>query len=760
VADHPSHYDPRPRPRTGSSARAARARAEAEARRRNVRRAIVSARRAKRLNGRQRLAAAMLSVAVAAFVLVWGGGQVALAMLDSAMGGVPPAKALIANSVITDRNGDLVAVLHPQGDSRIPVRLENVAPSVADATVAIEDKAFWNEGAVDLGRVAGAAFNDVVHHDTQGASTITMQLAKVLYLQDQGGFSYKIRQLLIARHLDASMSKRQILEDYLNDIYYGHGATGIQAAAHIVFGIDASRLSLAQSALLAGLPNHPTDLDPLRHPDAAKARQAQVLQAMVSTGAITGQQAVEAAAEPLTYAGGTMDNVDNAPAFVGRVVNEIKSRLHLDAYTAGLQIKGTLDLAMNAYAQNIVTQQVDAIRGLNVSDGAMVSIEPQNGDVVVYVGGAGPGHPGSEIDMAGSPRQPGSTFKLFTYSTALASKKVTELTPIKDEPYKLPTGGGAGGMGSYEVHNYDGHYHGTLPLMQAFGNSLNVPAVKVEQLVGVPNVVRTARTMGVTTLSEPDSSYGASLTLGSYAVPLWEMAQAGSVFAAGGQLHPATFVTSVKDSNGKELLPTPAAPKQALDPGVAFLVNDILTNDSNREISFGRGSALTLPNHVVAAKTGTTQDFRDNLTVGWTPHLVTATWVGNTDNAPMRGTTGITGAAPIWHAFMDHQLTNVSDDWPPPPADVHRASQHGRDAWFLDGTAPDAKSAFDPGSLGGGCRTWSFNGGDYYWCGSGTSNLPGDPGGGTGLAPAPAPPPGNGNGHGHGDGGGGGGGGG
>ncbi|HEV7678614.1 MAG TPA: transglycosylase domain-containing protein [Candidatus Dormibacteraeota bacterium] len=755
MADHPYHYDPRPRPRAASASRAARARAEAETRRRNVRRAIVSARRAKRLNGRQRIAAAMLSVAVAAFVLVWGGGQVALAMLDSAMGGVPPAKPQIANSVVVDRNGDLIAVLHPQGDSRIPVSLDNVAPTVPQATVAIEDKAFWNEGAVDLGRVAGAAFNDVVHHDSQGASTITMQLAKVLYLQDQGGFSYKVKQLLVARHLDASMTKRQILQDYLNDIYYGHGATGIAAAAHIFFGVDAMRLTLAQSALLAGLPNHPTDLDPLRHPDAAKARQKQVLQAMVGTGAITAQQAAEADAEPLKYSDGNMDNVNNAPAFVGRVVAEIHDRLHLDAYKAGLHIAGTLDLAMNAYAQNIVTTQVDAIRGLNVSDGAMVSMDPQSGSVLVYVGGAGPGHPGSEIDMASSPRQPGSTFKLFTYSSALASKKVNELTPIKDEPYKLPTGGGANGMSSYEVHNYDMRYHGTLPLMQAFSNSLNIPAVKVEQLVGVPNVLKTARAMGVSTLTEPDNNYGASLTLGSYPVPLWEMAQAGSIFAAGGLLHPATFVSSVKDGGGKELLPAPAAPKPALDPGVAFLVNDILTNDSNREISFGRGSALTLPNHLVAAKTGTTQDFRDNLTVGWTPRLVTATWVGNTDNAPMRGTTGITGAAPIWHAFMDHQLTGMPDNWPPAPANVHRASQHGRDAWFLDGTAPDPKASIDSGSQpGAGCRTWSFNGGSYYWCGGGTSNLPGDPGGG--AVPAPAPPPGNGNGHGDGGGGGGG----
>ena len=738
-------YDPRPRAR--ASARSL----SPERRRRAVRRTLLNARRARRLNTRQRLGAVLISVMVAGFVLVWGGGQVALAVLDSAFGGVPSPKPSFADSTIVDRNGKLLAVLHPQGDSRIPVTIDKISPFLQQATVAVEDKAFWSEGAVDLGRVASAAFSDVVHHDSQGASTITMQLAKVRYLTQTGGLSYKLRQMLIARHLDATMSKQQVLDDYLNDIYYGHGATGIEAAAHIFFATEASKLDLAQSALLAGLPNQPTELDPLRHPDAAKARQAQVLQAMLGAGVITASQVAEAAAEPLQYGDGNVDNVNVVPAFVSRVVAEIKQRLHLDAYTAGLSIASTLDLDMQNDAQGVVTSQVDAIRGLNVSDGAMVSMDPQTGQVLAYVGGAGPGHPGSQIDMAGSPRQPGSTFKLFTYSTALRLKKVTELTPITDAPLKI----NIPGQPPWEVHNYDMHYHGTVPLEEAFSNSFNIPAVKVEQLAGVPNVLTTARAMGVTTLDRPDLEYGPSLTLGTYAVPLWEMAQAGGIFAAGGTLHPAEFVTSVKDNGGTELLPHPQPSRQALDPGVAYVVDDILTNDANRQISFGRGSALTLPNHVVAAKTGTTQDFRDNLTIGWTPHLVTATWVGNTDNSPMHGTTGITGAAPIWHAFMDHQLSGVSDDWMGPPPDVHLASQGGRTGWFLDGTGPGGSV---PGLSGGeGCRTWTFNNGNYWYCGSGDSGMPGDPGPGANASAAPAPGGGGGK-HDHqgGDGGGGG----
>jgi membrane peptidoglycan carboxypeptidase len=657
-------------------------------------------------------------------------------MLDSALGGMPPAKAMFADTTVLDRHGQLIAVLHPAGDSRLPVGLAQVSPSLVAATVAIEDRDFWHEGAVDLGRVVGAAWSDVMHHGSQGASTITMQLAKVLYLQDTGGLTYKVRQLLIARHLDASMSKQQIIEDYLNDIYYGHGATGIQAAAHAYFGIDASKLDLAQSALLAGLPNHPTDLDPLRHPDAAKVRQRQVLQSMVDVGDISATQAAAAAAEPLKYANGTKDDINLAPAFVARVGQEISGTLHRDPLTSGLRVVSTLDMHLQTLAQQTVSAQVDAIQGLNVSDGGLVSLDPRSGDVVAYVGGAGPGHPGSEIDMASSPRQPGSTFKLFTYSTVLGEHRATELTPVLDAPFSLPTGGPPDGMGPWQVHNYDMRYHGVLPLAEVFANSLNIPAVKTELLAGISNVVMTARAMGVTTLNDPPQSYGASLTLGAYHVPLWEMAQAGGVLASSGQLHPARFIISAKDDSGRELAPPPAAPKQAIDPGVAFIVNDILRNDANRVMEFGAHGALTLDGHSVSAKTGTTQDFRDNFTVGWTPHLSTAAWVGNADNSPMRGTTGITGAAPIWHEYMTQALQGVPDDWPGPPSTLHQLSWHGHTGWFFAGTDPNtgARQLAGYSTYGDhpGCRTWSFNGGTYWWCGSGGSGLPGDQGGGGG----------------------------
>jgi membrane peptidoglycan carboxypeptidase len=290
--------------------------------------------------------------------------------------------------------------------------------------------------------------------------------------------------------------------------------------------------------------------------------------------------------------------------------------------------------------------------------------------------------------MAARPRQPGSTFKLFTYSTAFASRRITMVTPVLDAPISLPTGGGSDGMQPWSPLDYDRTWHGVLPVAQAFPNSLNIPAIRTELATGVPAILSTARSLGVTTFNQPDAHYGPSLTLGTYPIPLWEMAQAATTFADQGRVHPVTFVSSVRSAGGRELYAT-SAPRQVMDPGVAHIVNQILTNDRNRQLEFGLNSDLTLSGHLVSAKTGTSEDFRDNLTVGWTPQLVTATWVGNADDSPMHGTTGITGAAPIWHAFMLHALQGIPDGWPAAPADVYSQGGDGYgSAWFLAGTDP------------------------------------------------------------------------
>ena len=693
------------------------------ARRRRL--AVVRARRRLGRSPRRRRLAILLPIlATVGIVALWGGGMAALAALQAVYGGIPDSRELAADSMVYDRSGKLIADLHPPGETRIPVPLSHVAKPVIDATVAVEDRNFWSEGAVDVGRLAGAAWTDLRHGSSeQGASTITEQLAKVLYLDSTRSIDRKLHEIFIARHLAETETKPQILEQYLNDINYGHGAYGIEAAARTYFGIPASKLDVAQASLLAGLPNAPYDLDPINHPQGAEARQQVVLDAMVATGALNPAQETAILATPLVYADGSADNINTYPITNLRIAQDVGDALHVDPYRAGLSITSTIDSASQDAAQKVVTDQVKSLGSHHVTDGALVAVDPSSGDILAYVGSAGPGFPASQIDMAAHPRQPGSTFKLFTYATAFGAKAVTMASPVADAPLTLPRGGGSDGQQPYTVHNYDMTYHGTLPVKKAFANSLNIPAVKVEQLVGVDHVVQTAQAMGVTTLDQPANTYGSSLTLGTYPVPLWQMAQAGTVFANGGKLTASHIVASVKDDAGNELLPGRAPAKQVIDPGVADIVNAVLTDDSNRVMSFGAGSDLTLSGHLVSAKTGTTQDFRDNLTVGWNPHLTVATWVGNADNSPMNGTTGLTGAAPVWHQVMARMVGSQPDGWSAPPSDITVVgSDH-----FLTGTGPQTGAATGI-TRSGDCRYWSVGGSQYWYCGSGQSGLPGDPG--------------------------------
>jgi len=689
-----------------------------------TRRLAAGARRRSRLH----LAALATATLGIGGVLLWGGGQAALALMDDHLGAVPDPRRLPADTVVLDRHGELIAVLHPPGERRIPVALDRMAPELRRATVAVEDRNFWNEGAVDATRLVAAAWTDLVRGGAvQGASTITEQLAKVLYVRTSPRtVERKLREIFIARHLARTLSRERILEEYLNDINYGHGAYGAEAAARTYFGIPAARLDLAQASLLAGLPNSPALLDPYLHPEAARARQRAVLAAMVETGAATRDEAAAALAERPALVAGAMADVDLFPTITARAVREVRERLGVEAVGGGLRITTTVDSGLQRFSQDAVTTQVDAMTAEHAGDGALVAVDPRSAEVLADVGGAGPGHAGSQIDMAAQPRSPGSVFKLFTYSAALESRRLSMLSPLRDAPFSLPHGGGDDGAGRYQVHDYEPRYRGVVTVKDALAGSLNVPAVKAELLTGIPDVLRMARTLGVTTLTRPDSAYGASLTLGTYPVPLEEIAQAATVLAAQGWFRSEHVLLSVRDRGGQELLHRRPG-HRALDPGVAFVMNAILADDANRAASFGAHSALTIPGHLVAAKTGTTSGFRDNLAVGWTPRLAVATWVGNADDRPMRNTTGLSGAAPIWNAVMSHVLGTQGDGWPSPPAGVRRVAE----GWLLDGT--DEQTGAEAGALDElrpqtACRQWTHDGGLLWSCSPALSGLGGDPG--------------------------------
>ena len=566
------------------------------------------------------------------------GAGVAMLALGAAAASTSGAQARTfpADTLVYDSTGGLIADLHPPGATRIPVPLNQISPLLQQAIVAIEDRSFWTEGAVDLPRLASAALADLTHGTTQGASTIPMQLAKMLYLHDSRTIAYKVKQIALAQRIVGGTSRADILDQYLNDSYFGSGATGIEAAARTYFGTTASHLDLAEAAMLAGLPNDPSGENPRVDPAGAAARQEQVLNAMVSTKAVTASDAVAAEHEHLRYAATNIDDINMFPFFTARVVESVHSLWHLDALTAGLRITSTLDLKLQEYTQHAVSSQISQLRRLHVTDGAAVVIAPATGDVLAYVGSPGPNAPGGQIDMAGTPRQPGSSFKIFTYTTALERGSVSMVTPVLDGPVTLPTGAGPNGKDPYSPFDYDRKWHGILPVERALGNSLNIPAIRVELATGIPNVVETARAMGVTTLGAAPNSYSPSMTLGTYPIPPLEMAQAGTVLADSGVLHPAHFIVSAT-LDGQALTGAVQAAKHVVDPRAAYIMNTILSNDANRVMEFGAHGLLTLDGHRVAAKTGTSENFKDNFTVGWTPQLATATWVGNADDSAHAG---------------------------------------------------------------------------------------------------------------------------
>ncbi|HYR14793.1 MAG TPA: penicillin-binding transpeptidase domain-containing protein, partial [Mycobacterium sp.] len=372
---------------------------------------------------------------------------------------------------------------------------------------------------------------------------------------------------------------------------------------------------------------------------------------------------------------------------VDYVLQTLRQQYHiLPSDRRGYRVYTSLDLNLQHIAEQVVHDQI-AQKGnfYNFHDAALVSMDPKTGEILAMVGGDNYNRPGGWINMANTPRQPGSTFKIYTYTAAIESRRFNMITPILDAPLVFPTWGGTSGFEPYIPLNYDLRYHGVLPLKMAMGNSLNIPAVKTELRVGLQNVLSVARRMGVTHLTQPDENYSLSLTLGGYEVTPLDMATGVSTLATLGMRHMPAPVISIKDATGRDVFTYDPATNayQAISPEVAFIIGSIMSDDRNRCMSFGCHGDLTLPGRHVAAKTGTTQAFRDNWTVGFTPTLATAVWIGNPDNTPLsHNSTGIVGAAPIWHKFMQQALAGTPDQWYAKPAGVHQIG----DNYFLPGT--------------------------------------------------------------------------
>jgi len=579
----------------------------------------------------------------------------------------PYARALADSTKIYDRHGRLLyEVTLPQEGTHTYLYLDEISPTLRQATVATEDASFYSNPGFDVLALGRALVQNVRAGEVvTGGSTITQQLVRNLYLTPEERSSQsiqrKVRETILAFRLTRHLSKDKILELYLNQVYYGNLAYGVEAAAQTYFGKSARNLDLAEASLLAGLPQSPVGHDPLANLPAAKARQADVLSLMADAGYISDEEARAARAEPLRFQKNPFPI--EAPHFVNYVRDLLAERFGAETVDrGGLRVYTTLDLGLQTTAEALVRQQVADLREHQVSNGALVAMDPANGQIRAMVGSAD--YFDEEIDgqvnMATAARQPGSSIKPITYAAAL-ERGYTAATPLADVRTSFLTRNGE----LYVPQNYDATFHGLVSVRYALGSSYNVPAVRMMDEIGVDAVLQLARDLGITTLGETDR-FDLSLTLGGGEVRLLDLTAVYAAFAAGGLRRDPVAILRVEDTSGRVLYEWQPTPDQrVLSAQTAYILTDILADNAARTPGFGEDSPLRL-SRPAAAKTGTTTDFHDNWTLGYTPSLVAGVWAGNADNRPMRQVSGVEGAAPIWHAFMEEALKSE------PPADFPR----------------------------------------------------------------------------------------
>ncbi len=573
-----------------------------------------------------------------------------------------------ATTQIVDREGNLLwEIIDPTGGRRTSVKLEHIAPDLIDATVATEDRYFYLNVGVDPIAIARAVYYNVTEGEiVSGASTITQQLARNVLLtpeeRTEQSYSRKFKEAILAVEINRRYSKRQILEIYLNQIYYGNLAYGIEAAAQTYFGKKAAELTLPEAAMLAGLPQSPALHDPYNNPEQAKARQADVLKLMVEAGYITSAEAEAAKNTPLEFR--ELSAVFGAPHFVTYVREELEQIVpHEYIYQAGLRVQTTLDPRLQAIAEEEVSRQVNALAGRSVNNGALVALDVSTGYILAMVGSKEFRDEAidGQVNVATSPRQPGSTIKPLTYLATFEQLAWTPSTLLMDVPVEYPDRAG----NVYRPRNYDDEFHGPVSLRTALANSYNIPAIKALEQVGIEALKQMAARLGITTLT--GENYGLSLTLGSGEVPLIEMTGAYQAMANEGVLLPPTAILQITDSLGREIEPVRPRPRRVLRQEHAYLITHILADNQARSASVGLNSVLRL-SRPAAVKTGTTNRFRDSWTIGYTPDIVAGVWVGNTDNSPTYNVSGLQGAGPIWHNFMEraHEGRPIRDFTRPP----------------------------------------------------------------------------------------------
>ncbi len=610
---------------------------------------------------------------------------------------------------IYDRNGILLYSLY-QNQNRTYVKLPQIPLNLQHATIAVEDRNFYQNQGFSLTGYLRAIRDIVLYHQIQGGSTLTQQLVKNVLLTSQQSISRKIKELILAIQVDKKYSKDQILEMYLNDVPYGGTAVGVEAGAEEYFGKNVKDLDLAQSAFLAGLPQSPSEYSPYSGNKYYIDRTAIVLQALADQGYITQKQNTDALSEIKNTQFSQNDSEIKAPHFV-MYVKALLARDFGEQYieNGALKIVTTLDYSIQKQAEQIVKSQVALLKPYHVSNGAAIVTDPKTGEILAMVGSEDyfdTANDGNFNVAISTNRQPGSSLKPIVYATALeqgytASTMVmdvqTNFKPTDSDPDYIPV-------------NYSGKFAGPMQLRFALGNSENIPAVKMLARVGLKAAMQQGYNMGISTWDPTPqnlSTVGLSLVLGGKGVSLLDETTAYGVFATGGIRHDPVSILSVSDSKGNSLYQyKPNSGTRVLPDGVAFIISHILLDNNARTAEFGPNSYLVIPGKTVSVKTGTTDEKRDNWASGYTPSYVVGVWVGNNDNTPMNPiiSSGETGASPIWNRIMTAVLKGKPDEQPKKPDDVIAMqidalggglpvpTQPQRSEYFIKGTEPTASS--------------------------------------------------------------------
>jgi penicillin-binding protein 1C len=580
-----------------------------------------------------------------------------------------PHPRLFQSTRIYDRYGTLIAELADEGH-RTWIPLARISPNLINATIATEDASFYRNSGIDPLRIARAfVTNFQAGQIVSGASTITMQLARNLFLGPEQRYDQSVdRKLLeagLAQELTALYSKDELLEMYLNLLNYGNLAYGPEAAAQRYFGKPAADLTLAEATMLAGIPQQPAVLDPYKNFEGVRQRQRIVLDLLVRHGYLSAREADFVYQQPLTLQAPPAAPPNLAPHFVQYVIDTLEGQLGAGTVRrGGFTITTTLDQPLQTQAQQIVAGQVAALReGADLSNAALVAMKPQTGEILVMVGSAdfADASIAGQVNVATSLRQPGSAIKPILYAAVLEENVVSPASVLWDVPVTYTLGSGQNYTPrNYAPRNYDNRFHGPVTVRSALANSYNVPTVKLLAALGVERMLAMARSMGIQSLTQPADYYGLSLTLGGGELSLLELTTAYHTLASEGRYSPPLAILAINDGLGTAGQLRDTAPAAAvLTPETAYLITSILMDNEARTPMFGAQSLLAL-NRPAAAKTGTTTDFRDNWTIGYTRYLVAGVWAGNSDGRPMRNTSGVTGAAPIWQAFMQTVINDPS----------------------------------------------------------------------------------------------------